>query len=140
MGNQDYVQRDLSVVWRPCTPMKEHEGLSIIPIRRGDAVWLEDFDGKHCRDAISSWWVNLFGHRNPHITAALQEQLDSRAACAPGRSVVDCVSVSYGMPNGVLPRAPGNAVDFMPPCVITEPHIQTMTKVAWEAVLRAAQA
>ena len=24
-------------------------------------VWLEDFDGKRYLDAISSWWVNLFG-------------------------------------------------------------------------------
>jgi len=77
MGNQDYVQRDLSVVWHPCTQMKDHDWLPMIPIRRGDGVWLEDFDGKRYLDAISSWWVNLFGHRNPHINAALQEQLDT---------------------------------------------------------------
>lgn len=77
MGNQEYVQRDLSVVWHPCTQMKDHEWLPMIPIRRGDGVWLEDFDGKRYLDAISSWWVNLFGHRNPHINAALQEQLDT---------------------------------------------------------------
>jgi adenosylmethionine-8-amino-7-oxononanoate aminotransferase len=28
-------------------------------------------------DAISSWWVNLFGHANPHINAALKDQLDT---------------------------------------------------------------
>ena len=77
MGNQNYVQRDLSVVWHPCTQMKDHEWLPMIPIRRGDGVWLEDFDGKRYLDAISSWWVNLFGHCNPHINAALHEQLDT---------------------------------------------------------------
>jgi len=77
MGNQEYVQRDLSVVWHPCTQMKDHEWLPMIPIRRGDGVWLEDFDGNRYLDAISSWWVNLFGHSNPYINAALKEQLDT---------------------------------------------------------------
>ena len=77
MGNQEYVQRDLSVVWHPCTQMKDHEWLPMIPIRRGDGVWLEDFDGNRYLDAISSWWVNLFGHSNPYINAALKDQLDT---------------------------------------------------------------
>ncbi len=47
----------------------------MIPIRRGEGVWLEDFEGKRYLDAISSWWVNLFGHCNPDINAALVEQL-----------------------------------------------------------------
>jgi adenosylmethionine-8-amino-7-oxononanoate aminotransferase len=55
--------------------MKDHETLPLIPIRRGEGVWLEDFDGNRYLDAISSWWVNLFGHANPRINAALQEQL-----------------------------------------------------------------
>ena len=32
----------------------------MIPIRRGEGVWLEDYDGKRYIDAVSSWWVNLF--------------------------------------------------------------------------------
>src|SRR5690606_22917784 len=47
------------------------------PIRRGEGVWLEDFDGNRYLDAISSWWVNLFGHCNPRINAALRAQLDT---------------------------------------------------------------
>jgi len=31
-------------------------------------------EGKLYIDAISSWWVNLFGHANPHISAAVSEQ------------------------------------------------------------------
>jgi adenosylmethionine-8-amino-7-oxononanoate aminotransferase len=55
--------------------MKDHEALPLIPIRRGRGVWLEDFDGNQYLDAISSWWVNLFGHANPHINQALTTQL-----------------------------------------------------------------
>ncbi|VAW80443.1 Adenosylmethionine-8-amino-7-oxononanoate aminotransferase [hydrothermal vent metagenome] len=73
----DLAARDLSVIWHPCTQMKDHELLPMIPIRRGEGVWLEDFEGKRYLDAISSWWVNLFGHCNPHINAALVEQLNT---------------------------------------------------------------
>jgi adenosylmethionine-8-amino-7-oxononanoate aminotransferase len=63
-----------------------------------------------------------------------QEQLDTRAAYAWPERLRLCVCR-----NGVLLRPRGNAVYFMPPYVMTEPHIQTMTRVAWEAILRAAQ-
>lgn len=45
-----------------------------MPIRRGRGVWLEGYDGKRYLDAISSWWVNLFGHANPRVTAAIAAQ------------------------------------------------------------------
>lgn len=76
MSNIDWVQRDLHTLWHPCTQMKDHENLPLIPIRRGHGVWLEDFDGKRYLDAISSWWVNLFGHSHPAINAALKAQID----------------------------------------------------------------
>lgn len=57
--------------------MKDHETFPIIPIKKGQGVWLEDFDGNRYLDAISSWWVNLFGHANPVINAALKDQLDT---------------------------------------------------------------
>ncbi len=71
------MQRDLDVLWHPCTQMKDHETLPLIPVRRGEGIWLEDFDGKRYIDAISSWWVNLFGHANPRINDALKAQLDT---------------------------------------------------------------
>ncbi len=77
MNNQSLFQRDLSVLWHPCTQMKDHETYPIIPIKLGQGVWLEDFDGNRYLDAISSWWVNLFGHANPLINNALKEQLDT---------------------------------------------------------------
>jgi adenosylmethionine-8-amino-7-oxononanoate aminotransferase len=42
--NDSWMQRDLAVLWHPCTQMKDHEQLPLIPIRRGEGVWLEDFD------------------------------------------------------------------------------------------------
>jgi adenosylmethionine-8-amino-7-oxononanoate aminotransferase len=42
---------------------------------RGEGVWLHDADGRRYLDAISSWWVNLFGHANPRIAAAVARQL-----------------------------------------------------------------
>jgi len=75
--NAAYVVRDLAHVWHPCTQMKDHEQqLPLIPIRRGEGVWLEDYDGKRYLDAVSSWWVNLFGHANPRINAAVRAQLE----------------------------------------------------------------
>src|SRR5690606_9270284 len=74
--NDSWMQRDLSVLWHPCTQMKDHEQLPLIPIRRGEGVWLEDFDGKRYLDAVSSWWVNVFGHSNPGINQRIKDQLD----------------------------------------------------------------
>src|ERR1700686_512362 len=74
--NSAYVVRDLAHVWHPCTQMKDHEQLPLIPIRRGQGAWLEDYSGQRYLDAISSWWVNLFGHANARINAAVREQLE----------------------------------------------------------------
>ncbi len=74
--NSAYVVRDLAHVWHPCTQMKDHEQLPLIPIRRGRGAWLEDYSGQRYLDAISSWWVNLFGHANARINAAVREQLE----------------------------------------------------------------
>jgi adenosylmethionine-8-amino-7-oxononanoate aminotransferase len=70
-------KRDLAVLWHPCTQMHDHENFPLIPIKSGKGVWLEDFDGNRYLDAISSWWVNLFGHSNPIINAALKNQIDT---------------------------------------------------------------
>jgi len=57
--------------------MKHYENFPLVPIARGAGVWLYDFDGKRYLDAVSSWWVNLFGHGNPRINAALRDQLET---------------------------------------------------------------
>lgn len=75
MHNQELLARSLASVWHPCTQMKRHETLPLVPVSRGSGVWLYDHDGKRYLDAVSSWWVNLFGHSNPRINAAITDQL-----------------------------------------------------------------
>ena len=67
-------ERDLACVWHPCTQMKDHESLPLIEVARGEGVWLEDTAGRRYLDAVSSWWVNVFGHCHPHIAGALSQQ------------------------------------------------------------------
>lgn len=74
-ANNNLLARSLSAVWHPCTQMKRHETLPLVPIARGEGVWLYDLDGKRYLDSVSSWWVNLFGHCNPRINAAITDQL-----------------------------------------------------------------
>ncbi len=56
--------------------MKVHEQLPLVPVARGEGVWLYDHEGNRYLDAVSSWWVNLFGHANPRINAAISAQLE----------------------------------------------------------------
>ena len=74
--SEQWVERSLKAVWHPCTQMKHHEQFPLIALSRGQGVWLYDQDGRRYLDAVSSWWVNLFGHANPIINAALKDQLD----------------------------------------------------------------
>jgi adenosylmethionine-8-amino-7-oxononanoate aminotransferase len=55
--------------------MKQMERTPPLPIARGEGPWLIDHEGRRYFDAISSWWVNLLGHANPRINAALIDQL-----------------------------------------------------------------
>ena len=71
----DWRARDLSVVWHPCTQMREHpHTLPLVPIARGEGAWLVGHDGTRYLDAVSSWWTNLFGHAEPRIGAAIAAQ------------------------------------------------------------------
>jgi adenosylmethionine-8-amino-7-oxononanoate aminotransferase len=45
-----------------------------IEIERAEGVWLYAKDGRKIIDAVSSWWVNIHGHANPRIAAAIAEQ------------------------------------------------------------------
>ena len=75
MNNKNLLARSLAAVWHPCTQMKQHEQFPLIPIDHAEGVWLVDCDGHRYLDAVSSWWVNLFGHNNSRIRAAIQLQL-----------------------------------------------------------------
>ncbi|MFA6969928.1 MAG: adenosylmethionine--8-amino-7-oxononanoate transaminase [Gallionella sp.] len=74
--NAELINRSLAAVWHPCSQMKHYETFPLVPVAHGQGAWLYDFDGKKYLDSVSSWWVNLFGHSNPRINAALRDQLE----------------------------------------------------------------
>jgi adenosylmethionine---8-amino-7-oxononanoate aminotransferase len=45
-----------------------------LQVERAEGVYLHTKDGRKILDAISSWWVNLHGHANPRIAAAIAGQ------------------------------------------------------------------
>lgn len=45
-----------------------------LPIVRGEGAWLIDDAGNRYFDAISSWWVNIFGHSDPQLADAIALQ------------------------------------------------------------------
>jgi len=55
--------------------MKNLAAAPPLAIVRGEGPWLIDESGNRHVDAISSWWVNLFGHCNPRINSAIIDQL-----------------------------------------------------------------
>src|SRR5712671_838387 len=59
-------------IWHPFT----NAALDPSPIfvERAEGVYLHTKDGRKILDAISSWWVNLHGHANPRIAAAIAGQ------------------------------------------------------------------
>ena len=73
----DWQRRSVASVWHPCTQMQRLAQVPPIAIARAHGPWLVDFDGTRYFDATSSWWVNLFGHADARINAALKDQLDT---------------------------------------------------------------
>ncbi len=63
---------DKKYIWHPYTQMKN--AAPVIPIVKGDGVYLIDESGNKYIDAISSWWVNTHGHANPYIAKMIYEQ------------------------------------------------------------------
>ncbi|MBT5323878.1 MAG: adenosylmethionine--8-amino-7-oxononanoate transaminase [Campylobacteraceae bacterium] len=64
----------MKYIFHPCTQMKDHEKLPLIPIQKGKGAYIYDYDGGKYLDCISSWWVNLFGHSNKYINKKLHKQ------------------------------------------------------------------
>lgn len=71
----DLLSRTRAAVWHPCTQMQQMDADPPLAVARGEGPWLIGTDGRMYLDAISSWWVNLFGHCNPRINAAITDQL-----------------------------------------------------------------
>ncbi|WP_312174380.1 adenosylmethionine--8-amino-7-oxononanoate transaminase [Chryseobacterium sp.] len=68
-------ERDNSVNWHPYTQMKTAN--DIIPIVKGEGIYLFDEKGNKYIDAVSSWWVTLHGHAHPYIAQRVSEQLNT---------------------------------------------------------------
>jgi len=104
-------QRDLEVLWHPCTQMREHhtELLPLVPIARGEGAWLVDFEGRRYLDAVSSWWTNLFGHAEPRIGAAIAQQAQQlEQVILAGFSHAPAIELAEGLLR-LAPRAEGTA-------------------------------
>jgi len=79
MATPSLAERSLRAVWHPCTQMQRAAQVPPLGIVRGQGPWLFDDQGQRYFDAISSWWVNLFGHADARLNAALRDQLDQLA-------------------------------------------------------------
>ena len=71
----NWAERSRQAVWHPCTQMQVHEGVPPRVIVAADGPWLVDDQGHRILDAVSSWWVNLFGHNFGPIREAIADQL-----------------------------------------------------------------
>jgi adenosylmethionine-8-amino-7-oxononanoate aminotransferase len=69
------AERSRQAVWHPCTQMKVHEHFPPRAIVAAEGPWLIDDTGHRILDAVSSWWVNLFGHNFAPIREAIADQL-----------------------------------------------------------------
>ncbi|MTI39288.1 adenosylmethionine--8-amino-7-oxononanoate transaminase [Fulvivirga lutimaris] len=68
----NWIERDKSTIWHPFTPLK---GVADpLMVTKAEGVYLHTDDGRKIIDAVSSWWVNLHGHGNPHIAKAIATQ------------------------------------------------------------------
>lgn len=79
MNTQEILELDRKHIWHPCTQEKDLETLPPIPIERSEGVYLFDTDGNRYIDGVSSWWVNLLGHNNSRLNAAMQRQAEKVA-------------------------------------------------------------
>jgi len=71
----DWATRSARAVWHPCTQMKVHDTHPVRAIVAAEGPWLIDDRGHRILDAVSSWWVNLFGHGYAPIRNAITSQL-----------------------------------------------------------------
>ena len=69
----DNLQKlDHELIWHPFTSFADSP--EPVFIESADGIYLYAKDGKKIIDAVSSWWVNLHGHSNPHIAQAIARQ------------------------------------------------------------------
>lgn len=75
-GNAPWQARSAAAVWHPCTQMQRLGEVPPLPMSHGSGPWLFDQEGRRYFDTLSSWWVNLFGHADAGLNAAVRDQLE----------------------------------------------------------------
>ncbi|RAV98273.1 adenosylmethionine--8-amino-7-oxononanoate transaminase [Pseudochryseolinea flava] len=68
----DFQAEDKKNIWHPFTPLIGAP--DPILVERAEAEYLYTPSGRKIIDAVSSWWVNLHGHSNAVIAAAIAKQ------------------------------------------------------------------
>lgn len=63
-------------VWHPFTPHSQYADEAPLMVVAAEGHHLIDASGRRFFDGVSSLWCNVFGHRHPHIDAAVRAQLD----------------------------------------------------------------
>lgn len=69
------MQEMMNAVWHPCTPMKIHEKIPLLPVVGASGPYYYLKDGRRVFDAISSWWCKSLGHGHPRLKAVLMNQM-----------------------------------------------------------------
>lgn len=68
----DLINKDKKFVWHPFTQQQIDTEMAVVT--KGQGAWLTLADGTQILDAVSSWFVNIHGHANPHMAKAIYEQ------------------------------------------------------------------
>lgn len=67
------AQRDGKHLWHPLT--QHHTAAKPLAIVKAKGALFQDDMGKTYIDGIASWYTAMYGHGNPHITAAMTKQM-----------------------------------------------------------------
>ena len=67
------TKKDKAYIWHPLT--QHHTAKDPIPIVKAKGALLYDEDGKTYIDGIASWYTSMYGHGNPTISNAIQQQM-----------------------------------------------------------------
>jgi adenosylmethionine-8-amino-7-oxononanoate aminotransferase len=71
--DSDAIQAlDSRHIWHPFSQAETGPALPVAV--KAEGAWIETAEGHRVLDLVSSWWVNLHGHGEPKIAAAIAEQ------------------------------------------------------------------
>lgn len=71
------VEADKRFVFRPFTPVEDHDAEDSLVVVNAEGPYLIDADGSRYFDASGAWWCNHLGFQHPRIVEALREQAAS---------------------------------------------------------------